>query len=281
MSANAPFQFLRPLIVLAAFISVLRLLFPVGALATHNGIEMTQPEVAGPGSPQIDGGDKQKPDNWPATLKYYLGDDFACTATVVGETAVITAAHCLDEQTKATIKLADGTSISLNCEAHPSFNSTSLTFDVAMCLITQKLPSSLPFESVNLDAQDLVPKRSLFLLGYGCRDVTTQAKSGQLYGGLSSIGVLPSHPGDHIKTKGGVVICPGDSGGAAYALADAGQPFGPRSIIGLNSGYWAHVRVSAIEPLSAAAEFIRSWAKRNKIMICGVDSGAKRCHDRV
>ncbi len=133
----------------------------------------------------------------------------------------------------------------------------------------------------------LAIKADLFLLGYGCRnvqDVGDPKKIGQLYGGLSKIDKLPTAADDHLETQGGVVICPGDSGGAAYALAskEPGNEGGPRAVVGINSGYFAEPRVSAISTFSeTAGKFIRRWANDHDTAICGVNNTAVNCREGV
>src|ERR1700675_460566 len=67
-------------------------------------IEMFPIEDAGDGRSSVDGGTRQNPATWPATLKYNLGDQFTCTSTIVGEKTIITAAHCLRDGTIASVR---------------------------------------------------------------------------------------------------------------------------------------------------------------------------------
>jgi len=247
-------------------------------------IIMTPPESPG-GMPKVVGGEAQDPKRWPATLKYYLDGRLSCTATIVGPRAVITAAHCIDDQARMEVRLpGEAQPFLLTCEVHPWYQYVGLIADAALCLSNRAFPTSFAYE--NLDTQITRVRRGtkLFLLGYGCRkfeDIGNPQKIGQLYGGVSEVILLPSRSEDHYRTFGGVVICPGDSGGSAYILSSPTAPEGLRSIVGINSGFAQASRQSAITPLTGSvAQFITDWSKDRKTQICGVHESAANCRDR-
>jgi len=159
-----------------------------------------------------------------------------------------------------------------------------LIADAALCLSDKPFPSTFASENLDLSITRVRNQTELFLLGFGCRDekdIYNPAKSGQLYGGLSSVSRLPATPDGHYETIGGVVVCPGDSGGSAYVLGKSDSPGGPRSIVGINSGYFPITRVSAITGLSGImADFIRDWATDSMTVICGLHQAAKNCRNR-
>jgi hypothetical protein len=105
--------------------------------------------------------------------------------------------------------------------------------------------------------------------------------SGNCTGGFAPVGVLPTAANDHVETQGGLVICRGDSGGAAYVLTARDELSGPRSIVGINAGYFPKQRISAITPFNgASAEFIHAWTADKKVFVCGIHSQAVNCRDR-
>lgn len=238
------------------------------------------------GQPSIENGEKQDVDQWPATLKYYApnGRDFICTATLVGERVVLTAAHCLLEDGLAEVRVRGLSPVEITCSRHPSYQHAGLQADIALCQTAVPIHPTFSFENLDLRITRVRKNSELFLLGFGCRDVNRPGDPqlvGQLYGGRSTVFALSVEPGGHFQTRGGVVICPGDSGGSAYLLGDRSSPSGPRSIVGINSGYVADTKVSYITSMTAiVADFVRDWAEDNSVAICGVHNDARNCRDR-
>jgi hypothetical protein len=251
---------------------------------------MSSPVDGGEGFPQIVDGTRQDFDKWPATLGFKTDHNVFCTSTVVGEVVVVTAAHCVGEGRAWWVDMGNGPSIKLSCDLDPRFTWRGLLFDIALCKSDRPFPRTFMYENLDLDAAAVQDKGDLFLLGYGCRKLPkpdeTPKTSAQLYGGLSTVTQLPKNPGDHIVTKGGVVICNGDSGGAAYVLVDGKIPTGPRSIVGMNSSYVQASRQSQIASLAADATattvttaFPTTWASQRHVQICGLP-GAANCRDK-
>ncbi|MCK1284722.1 trypsin-like serine protease [Bradyrhizobium sp. 44] len=263
-------------------LSAAALLLALGGISCGcaDEIVMKKATPTGAGAPQVDGGTRQDVTTWPATLKYFLSDNFACTSTIVGSRTVITAAHCIAGARQAKVELGADT-FPIDCTTHPLFVRDTLEADVALCYSSKDFPNNIGFENLDLRSTRIRVDSNLFLLGYGCRNVNTLAGEGELYGGSAKVFQLAALPTGHARTRGGVVICPGDSGGSAYLLAVDDQPINPRSIVGINSGYIAINRVSAITGLTGVmADFIRDWADDRKTRICGVHQDAQFCHDR-
>jgi hypothetical protein len=160
--------------------------------------------------------------------------------------------------------MGNGPSIKLSCDLDPQFTWRGLLFDIALCASDRPFPKTFLYENLDLNAATVQDKDDLFLLGYGCCKLPKPNEepktSAQLYGGLSTVTQLPKNPGDHIVTKGGVVICNGDSGGAAYVLVNSKVPTGPRSIVGMNSSYVQATRQSQIASLRRVLR--RPWRSR-------------------
>lgn len=243
-------------------------------------IVMAPPVPLGAGSVQIDGGSKQDPFNWRATLKFLYAKTLACTSTIVGEHALITAAHCISDGASYSVDLGAMGTFDISCERNPKFVRRTLVGDVAMCFSATSLPNAGGFENLDMNSP-VASGTKLFLLGYGCRSVVTLDGAGQLYGGTSKVLKLPTDKDDHLVTKGGVVICPGDSGGAAYLLAVEDHPVNPRSVVGINSSYDISARSSGITPFSGTTrDFILDWKKAKGTTLCGLDPNVIGCHDR-
>lgn len=252
--------------------------------ATNARLKMFQVEEVSAGRSTIDCGSRQEPEDWPATLKYSTDGRFTCTSTIIGQRAIITAAHCLEDGTTAEVQFPkDHKIVTIHCEHHPRFERNTLINDVALCLSESEFPSRFGYENVDTGVTRIRRSTSLFLLGYGCRDISdigNPDKLGQLYGGFATVAALPTPPDDHVQTQGGLVICRGDSGGAAFVLAAQDERTGPRSIVGINSGYYPKQRVSAISPLNGTAEFIHAWTADKKVFVCGINPKALNCRDR-
>jgi Trypsin len=244
-------------------------------------VTMTRPLEVSAGSVQIDGGSKQDVTRWPATLKFFWAKRLACTSTIVGEHVILTAAHCITADTIFSVDLGNGPPFEITCDRNPKFERPTLKGDVALCFSATAFPQTIGFENLDLNSASVRENQRLFLLGYGCRSVINLDQTGQLYGGSSKIVKLPTASDDHALSRGGVVICPGDSGGAAYVLAVEDQPVNPRSIVGINSSYEVATRTSDITSFTGPiGDFIRGWAKDKGVLICGVHPTAPACHDQ-
>lgn len=243
-------------------------------------IVMRPPADLGFGSVQIDGGNSQNYADWAATLRFLSSKRMVCTSTIVGERVVITSAHCIRSADSFSVDFGDKGNFRLECRVSPDFKRGALVGDIALCLSNGVLPNLSGYETIDtsLPAAKDTP---IFLLGYGCRSIETLDGSGFLYGGPTKIIRPSTRDDDHFLTRGGVVICDGDSGGAAYRLASHNRPANPRSILGLNSFYKLDTRTSGITWLGGpAGGFIRSWSAEKGVAICGVTQGAVGCHDR-
>jgi hypothetical protein len=259
----------------------------IAAFAGSNekpGLVMQQPAAAGFGLPQIVNGNRQELEKWPATLVFTTKTLF-CTSTIIGDNVVITAAHCLAEGLPARVHLNSESPSKLTCDIDSAYTADGLQSDVALCKSVRPFPKKIKRENLDLTISDIRNGINLFLLGYGCRQPPPPGEPpklphGQLYGGLSGIVALPRDSDDHIFTQDGVVICDGDSGGAAYILGDETASTGPRSIVGVNSGYDPKTRQSAIASLqSEIAKFVTDWVRDHAVTVCGINS-TMNCRDK-
>jgi len=248
---------------------------PVKASAAKSSIVMRPAETVSVES-VIVGGALLKPEQWPATLNFALDEVKVCTATLIGPRVVLTAAHCLDDGASATVVMA-GQSVNIECAHHPDYDDVTLEADVALCHATERDIPFDAFERVSFDAVTKTDGR-LFLLGYGCRDIQTQLGGGRLYGGYSTIsGITDAHVITE-RGQGSVMICPGDSGGAAFKPLQPGKQDGARYVIGVNSGYSTERKdLSYMARLSTYKPFVDEWLSDNSATICTVDSTDNHC----
>ncbi len=231
---------------------------------------------------QIIGGEPLIAAHWPATLKYYfVGADkqtYTCTSTIIGEKVLVTAAHCIGAGKIAEVRLPFGSSKVL-CDHYPEYDGNVIG-DVALCRTLDNGPfkANFPFENIDLSGSRVRKGASIFLAGYGCRTVD-QELSGTLYGGFGKVQYVAKSDNEHHLSREGVTICPGDSGGGAYALEDVSNLKGKRYFVAINSAWTKMTLTSHLAPLhtSQIVAFVKSWAKERGLKICGVDADARNC----
>ncbi|WAC27882.1 S1 family peptidase [Ancylobacter sp. SL191] len=232
--------------------------------------EMIEPEDK-PASVQVIGGQPASNSEWPATL-YFTTPDGACTSTVVGPRAVITAAHCVDDGQTGTIRL-NGRTAGVRCEHHPGY-AANHQLDVAMCLAAEDLtlPNGARFERLNNDPQQPAIRSGVVLLGYGCRRVGGGGATGSLYVGDTTV---DNFSADYIVTKGVAALCFGDSGGSAYLKTSL-----RRRIIGINSrGDISETSYLTNVASPSVISFVGDWSKGKNAPVCGVGAQAGICRD--
>lgn len=237
-------------------------------------------------------------EKWPFTVRAdFLSHGTFCTATMIGPRVLLTAAHCISNLPRGPLpmhlNIYDRTA---NCRYHPSFRlqGFAFQFDYALCLIDRPIdviadgvPNALKFERLSLDARDSnfrygdQASRYFVLVGYGCTtyDQKLSEKRG-LSGGYTRVDLFtPLRMRSGVRgSRDNAILCAGDSGGAVYRLADLKNPYGPRTIVAVNSAnivqggrvgdYSFLARTSA----PAFVTFFRQWKRdMGNPKVCGVD----------
>jgi len=132
----------------------------------------------------------------------------SCSATIVADRVLITAAHCARGGQRVTFS-HNRNRYSAICEGHPSYPRTDL--DVALCLIDKPV---LEVKAASIDFRGVKRQDVITMTGYGC------IKPG---GGGGNDGIL--RYGDttvtgfstvDIISRGGVAACFGDSGSGVF-----------------------------------------------------------------
>lgn len=200
----------------------------------------------------------------------FKATDAYCSATIVGRKVLLTAAHCVRDQTSktATMTAAEGGKIEyqIACTPHPNF-ATDVEADFALCQTDQPLRATR-IERVNSDPNLVTSGTRLMLAGFGCRDPITRVFDGQLSTGNASVD--PATRSNSVWTLlSGAAACPGDGGGAAFYRGSGSPDFGP--LVGVISRGDGN-RATLVSTTSKDV-FLR-WAKewqRSHSAICGLD----------
>lgn len=222
--------------------------------------------------PQITGGTKANPENWPSALYYeYLGK--SCTASVIGPRVILTAAHCIPDGAAAQIKKSPNDEVAVECTHHPDYIDADKVADIALCKSNSpiNLPGLKRFERVIENIEDVNVGSEITLLGFGCRRYGGGGSTGELFFGLAEVNRLSR---GYLVTKGGAAVCFGDSGGGAFRV------FSPlrRGIIGVNSRGDLLTR-SFITPFSNShiVKFLKDYVSQYSLKICGINLVGDSC----
>jgi hypothetical protein len=210
--------------------------------------------------------------------------DVGCTASLVGEKAALTAAHCVDDQNQIVLELYVGLQrmeVTGSCDLHPDY-STNDSADVALCLLRPAVTTVAEFETLELSPV-LAVGRPVRILGFGCMDKEMTPIDPVLAQGDAIVSALPTADTLTASVKGGVALCPGDSGGPGFFEPHQNYQAG-RRIASVNSSVSAvempdgshviadelvsHVAVLSAKPI---AKFLLEWHRKHAdAKVCGL-----------
>jgi hypothetical protein len=234
------------------------------------------PPVAAPSGELLINGVPADPRFFPTVYRMTTGG--TCTATLIGEAALLTAAHCVPNGALIQFVLGARTIRGL-CEQargyHPQLNRSE---DWALCLL------EFPVLGINYETiASSVPStgKRVLLSGYGC----TQ-QGGPLDGKLrigssetvdaQSGGFPPETSTIYTKSSidvGGAVLCPGDSGGPLF-MVSGNSLNDARTLIGVNSRTTFQFGFSLFAATGSVAgrQFFKDWSERHGQKICGINT---------
>lgn len=248
--------------------------------------ELTRPAGVGP---SVVGGVPAEPKDWPASF-YSMHGDSACTSTLVGPRALLTAAHCVAGEAKAVLRFR-GQVYSSTCtssELYKPDDPEGKTADWALCLLERAI-DGITYETVNADAARVKVGSVVVLTGFGCtKPDMSGGNDGVFRTGTAPVTELPAGSSNDIKTQvhtGQATLCPGDSGGGAFLAAGGASK---RIQISVNSrtqvkmqpdGKEIAVGVSYLSSVSTASAktFMINWMKQTNQSICGLTPTAANC----
>lgn len=240
-------------------------------------LELERPKAPPKAAPEVIGGYKAAPTDWPSTYVFTGATGNPCTATAVGPRVMVTAAHCLPAMsTDAMSGKIKETAIELWCEKAPL---NTFGYDLALCATSAPIPipGGRPYESVQVDSRPQAGT-PLMMLGYGC--TKKGGAGGVLYQGESTVGTWVNG-GKQFATQGSVALCSGDSGGGAYS------PVGKkRKVVGVASDVADDISRFTFLAHPAISSFIKDWQTRQfdpksgqavTVEICGIDGSNTYC----
>ncbi len=228
--------------------------------------------VSAQGDDRLINGKPADPKEWPSSV-YASMSGSRCSATVVGERALLIAAHCVRNAGKASFSVGPNRYSSI-CTQSPDYNGND-TADWAIC-VTDKVVTGAAYEHVNSDANRIKVGGELTLSGYGCINPGGGGGNDGVYRiGTSKIIRVPNGNNHDIVTRTGAALCFGDSGGPAFLIDKVTNA---RWVVGVNSrGDISTTSYLSSLSSEASQQFLIEWADKNSHRICGVHKDAKGC----
>jgi len=215
------------------------------------------------------GGADANPANYPANFYTNQGGS-RCSGTIIGERVLSSAAHCVDNGGKATLKFR-GVSFTGTCTHHPDYKNNK-TADWALCVLDQTI-AGFKFEKILTDLSVIKVGSTVELTGYGCtQEGGSGGNDGKFRIGRIKVKRLPSGNNNDTVTEGDVALCYGDSGGSAYYYANNDR------YMFANNSRGDIKRVSYLSSFTGSFKSWASvWAAQKDVKICGLHADAEGC----
>jgi hypothetical protein len=254
---------------------------PETAVQNPGGISMTPVVLlnqSGTG-PKVMGGR-------PAATSLYKASFFSsaqrsrCTATLVGPSALLLAAHCVGNGQEASIEV-DDTPYKGRCTHADGYKGGNgdASADYALCKMMDKNNqpvSGIAFENVNVDPKLMWKGLLIQLTGYGCT-VPGGKSDGVFRVAEAQIANLPGeNEPNTILIHDHAALCPGDSGGGAYIVYTAKK----RLVVSVNSRIDYANGDSYLSSLSSkdGLAFLKKWSEKNEnVIVCGYNQHGSPC----
>lgn len=183
--------------------------------------------LAQPIEPQhIYGGDYVDTCGWPSVV-YLSGSGGACTGTLIHPRIVLTAAHCVVQDTPSTVRFGETAASAqqltdtITCRQGPGWNgATAQGQDYAYCLLDAAV-TSVPIVPVvsGCEASAIYPGARIMHVGFGREEDGSSGRKKMLDLQINNI----TGSGEILSGTPTEIICNGDSGGPTFVYLDPDQ----------------------------------------------------------
>lgn len=193
-----------------------------------------------------------------------------CSATVIGEEVILTAAHCVQDMGEIGPTGFDYVDFvfekeiyTARCKQAPLYKSKKEDHDFALC----KTDHVLAVQPAKISKKGPALDEVVMLSGYGCTDSNGNGgNDGKLRIGEAKVTQLPKGKDHWYRTEDASALCYGDSGGPSM-IGDGSS----KEVIGVNSRGDIH-RLSLLTALYTreSIQFLEKFALEQKVEICGI-----------
>lgn len=249
--------------------------------------------------------------DWPASFVMEFttddGSPSSCTAAMIGQGVMLTAAHCVPDTGKVGFAF-NNISYELACVRHPKWETgEDPSADYGLCAVANPESPFVPtpgfkYETVDIGSMGRAMQVPVVLTGFGCtsdkvadqRRIDGRYRIGKnaIIATSETIAQRP-YPANYfapngqrsnlITSENGANICPGDSGGPAFTAGTDGT--GPRRIIGVNSRvFYARNDTSrfgaSLISSTGSIDFgpwARKWLTNRGLAACGLAGAPQGC----
>ena len=159
-----------------------------------------------------------------------IDGEVACTATLIAERSVLSAAHCLDGVSASSLLFLIGANAARpdhvlrvsEVRPHPAYDPARATHDIGLIRLSADAPvDPVPVLTRHMDAS--WAGTELFFVGYGVTSKRSLASAGKKRAVWMGISYVSARTFDY--EDAGKNTCFGDSGGPAFYLDEEGRHF--------------------------------------------------------
>ena len=222
------------------------------------------------------GGEETALTNYPEMVYLVNERGGRCSGAIVGPQVILTAAHCIygEGNVRNYFDGPEYVSFDAVCETPNAWKQGRIDYDFALCKSTKgRIAGAKP---ATMGRRFLKKGDKITMAGFGCTSSNGYGgNNGILKTGPSQVDITTTSTYNYFYAFNEPILCFGDSGGPVYSRLT--NPLNQRHIIfGVNSRTnLISLSVLASTYTKPAHNYIASWAKRNKVGICGINMKCK------